>query len=430
MIPMFTIIAKIIDKSIVYIVIAIYTSLLFYCSPLDITQINLGDKSSSLLYESVSGNISGRSPLYSIFGWIITRIGHPDVMMLSIFLSIIPAVVSLWLVYLLVKQETGDKFYAITSMIIMMASGLYFLQAQKIEPYCLTSMLVVLALYLVVNKHFSLSAVIAGLSILAHPLAGLILIVFAVHYHEFRSKMWIAIGIPIISYLIMILFQGRIEGMSLIDSVTSFGNTFSFAFIKSGYEISSLLFIAAFGIIPFLWVVYKESTVYFTLGILTLSLPICNCLTNFPGVNLLSMLIPISAVIAGMGMKYIHWKKLFLVLNCSVLLLMPFIFNVRSIDNVNGFTTARNMINDIKTLQTGDYLYERKMYDGRIILDGYFIRDAVAYVNYTDRKNIKLIDSGVFEPIILLHSENLTSINYFSIVDVNNLACKLEQVGR
>ena len=81
------------------VLLASYLAILIYCSPLDITQLAAGDKCFAHLYSAVTGERLYNAPLYTLMGWIVTRLPIQDGFALSLFLSIIPAVGCVALTY-------------------------------------------------------------------------------------------------------------------------------------------------------------------------------------------------------------------------------------------------------------------------------------------------------------------------------------------
>jgi hypothetical protein len=394
------------------LLLCFYATVLFICSPLDVTQYNLGDKSIGLVYEAISFDITGRSPFYSCVGWLVTRLPIQDTLSMSIFLSIVPAILTVIFVYKIIMIETNNRYYSIVGSLVLMSSVVYFLQAQKIEPYCFAAFLFVLGYYFVLKKNYWISIVLFGLSISSHLIMTFLWIIFL--YNDYiRKRSWIVIAIPGLFYGIMFLC-GKLDGMEVIELSYNFLSSWDVFFDRFKYIISSIIFIFSFGIIPIVLLMIKQKGVYFIAGAWCLLNLSTYLFTSTPGVNQMSMMIPFLSIVAGIGMRYVNWDKIVIIGCCLMLIVSVGLFNIRFNDDIGGNTSARLLINDLTMLPNYSKILSQGIHEGKMFSDGYFLIDAVRYCNYVSDKKMQLVDV----------SDNFTY--YVNVLDSKNLYSRLE----
>lgn len=382
----------------------LYTVVLCIVSPLDVTQYNIGDKSAGFLYEAVSFNIAGRSPLYSFLGWIVTRLPISDALSMSLFLSIIPAIAAVILVYIIVKKETNNRFYAIVGSLTLMSSSIYFLQAQKIEPYCLASSVFLLGYFFALQQRNTVSAFFLGISVVAHPVMLFLIAVIAICNKNLRSKIFIILTIPALVFSII-----GVQGIANASGVFIWQNSWSFFGERELYLLFSSIFVFSFGIIPVIALMIERRDIYFIFGLFILTIYfVVLAITATPGINHIALALPMFSVLSGIGMQHMRyrWNKMIL-FGCILMFAISILFfDVRINDNIDGSTSARLIIKDLTDVKNNSVIYSYKMYKSRPIQDGYFVIDVVKYCNYKFHKNLSTISS----------SED--SDYYFEIVDV------------
>ena len=365
-----------------------YFILLLIASPMDISQANLGDKSAGFLYQSISLDWSFKSPLYTLLGWLVTRLPVRDAFSMIFFLSIIPAVATNILVYTIVKKETGNSWNAFIGSLVLTGSSVYFLQAQKIEAYTLASFLIILGLFLIYCKKFWLSSTVLGLGVLVHPYAifGFVLLTSVF----LRKKSFVAIGIVLIAYCVMSLFKDSF--FQQFFTVFSLPNTWSFFSERMLYLIASSISIFSVGVVSFIFFIIYDNTrdifFYFYLAIISVFIGVS--VSAAPGANVLAIVMPIFAIIAGIGVKYISHKKIMILCCCIVLIVTVANFSIRFKDNINGETYSRRLLNDLSVTDDGSLVVISKVRDSdnSYFADGYFIQDAIKYNNFLQHKKI------------------------------------------
>jgi hypothetical protein len=390
-----------------------YAIVLCVCSPMDITQMNLGDKSIGLVYEAISFDISGRSPLYSILGWIVTRLPMSDALAMSILLSILPSILSVIIVYKMIRMETNNRYYSIIGASVLMSSTIFFLQSQKIEPYCLAAFLFTLGFYFVLKKRYYVSVILFSLAIATHlSVVSLIFITF-LYYPHLRKMSWMILIIPAIMYGVIFLSKPDelLYNFLIIDANMGFVSNWTILSERLWIVPASIIFTFSFGVIPIVYLlIRREDAMYTIFALYGCILLFVHIIVSVPGVNLVALAVPILSVAAGVGMKYVKFDRMVLIGCCLMFFVSVIFFNIRFNDNVNNSTSARSLINNMMLLEDGSKILNKKYYNGVIFSDGYFVQDAVEYCNYKMNKKIELISD-----------EKIDDYYYVNVIDSKNL---------
>lgn len=153
----------------------ITTALVICCTP-DVTwaclDYDLFDFMYSATYLGV-GHAAG-FPLYTLLGWLVTRLPGNDAWNLAFFLSVIPTLITCGLIFYIVNRRArGIAPYVATAAFA--GSMVVFSQAIIPEIYALTTMLMVLAYVLCERGNFKLGMLAIGFGMAVHYLAFLAL---------------------------------------------------------------------------------------------------------------------------------------------------------------------------------------------------------------------------------------------------------------
>jgi hypothetical protein len=409
-----------------------YFILLLFASPLDVSQANLGDKSINFLYESISLDISYKNPLYVLLGWLVTRLPFRDSFSMIFFLSIIPAVLTNILVYIIVKKETGNNGDAFIGSLVLSSSSVYFMQAQKIEAYVLVAFFITLGLFLIYYKKFWLSSIVLGLSVLIHPYGIFGFFILASIF--LRRKSFIVVGIVLLFYCTMkIITSDTLSYYLQIKNMFLMWNTWSFFFEKTAYIFLSLIMVFSVGMVPFFFFVidkirnrdvlrnHSQLIVYFNCCLMIITVFTTTLFFPAPGLNLLAVIIPIFAIIAGMGVQYISYKKIVILGCCIVLVITITNFSIRFKDNINGETYSRRLLNDLSVIDDNSLIIQTKVRDrdNLFFADGIFMEGAIKYNNFLYNKK----SYGYYNEYVLFDSASIkekNNVNSFYYVRAMN----------
>lgn len=387
-----------------------FTGILLYCSPLDITQISAGDKCFSLLYGATSYVHGYYAPVYMGLGWIVTRLPMLDGMAMSLFLSLIPAVGSVILVYLVIKIKTDDKYAPWIGTLVVMGGWSYFTQALKVETYVLGGFFLILGYYLVTKRKFTWSAVSLGLAVGCHWMAIPIAAGAMVLYQkELWKKVYICIGVPVALYCAYLYTAGpyvpgaQADFMSMKDSLFM---RMAWSYIQgdiswTGHLLQRgtaiLLFTFGLGLIPLAYYIkrtpIKEAfPIVFPFGVIAI---LCLAGTHDVGYMGFAPIVPLVGVGVGLGVQHMkakHLEKIVLVGVLLPVLLLPVVFGNFDTNP----TTARAMVNELDTIPEGSLVIcERAAFTGEKVQgktsvftpDGFCANSVGSAVLYYNREN-------------------------------------------
>lgn len=130
------------------------------------------------------------SPLYITLGHVVNTIFPNNLpAAMTIILSVIPAAITVGLVYLILRALDLDHKYAILGAVALLACGVYLSQATVLEEYAIATMFCTLGLYCHTKKHYTLTALFLGLGTAVHVIIGAIACLWAaVSYKEWRTS--------------------------------------------------------------------------------------------------------------------------------------------------------------------------------------------------------------------------------------------------
>lgn len=336
------------------VLLVAYFSILVYCSPLDITQLNSGDKCFAHLYSSVTGVRIYNAPLYTLLGWVVTRLPFSDGFSLSFFLSIIPSVICVALVYFAIKKQTDTKGAPLFGALSLAASWLFVSQAVKVEVYPALALLLILGYTFAVYKKGVLAAITFGFALSGHWVDA-IPVVFAMFFYsrEFRRRSYLTLivfaGVFIAWKFLPNYRNGIFEDTFLSSAIRLFefwGSGTVYDFILNLSRIPIIMFMIGFGWIPAILYFVKEykkaAPIIFIVGVLCLFILIS---LNDAGYQQIGTIIPFLAVAAGLGFKYlanVNFKRIVICGTLITLLLIPLCWNIDT-----NPTSARDMIDQL-----------------------------------------------------------------------------------
>jgi len=140
-------------------------------------------------------------PLYVLLGYIVTRLPGNDAWLLSFFLSLIPTMISTYLILKIIKKRTTSNFLPYICTLIFPASMVVFSQSIIPEVYALTTVFIVLAFYFIEKGRFRASMLSLGFGLTITYLPFFMIVMGLFLYKPFRSWKLLWVLPPLILYL-------------------------------------------------------------------------------------------------------------------------------------------------------------------------------------------------------------------------------------
>jgi hypothetical protein len=374
--------------------LAAYFGILLYCSPLDITQLNAGDKCFTLLYSATSGErLYG--PLYTLIGWLATRLPINDGMSLSILMSILPAVGSVACVYFAIKKQTNAYGAPFFGALCLASSWVFISQALKVEIYVFAAFFLILGYTLAVYKKGALAAIAFGLALTSHWVTTVPAVFAMLLYNrDFRRKSYLTIVTYAVIYGIwraLPIYDSALVDDSILYSLLLFSLGWGSGSISDLFSNLSRIPIAVFAI-GFGWI---SVLLYFIKDfkkaipiIFIISIPLLYLIVTLAdsGYMQMSVIIPFLAVAAGLGFGYIqnfNFKKVVVYGAFLTFLAIPIFWNIDT-----NPTTARDMINQLNNIPDKSIVVCYRQYDGNTDTCGNSVSWMVDYYNRENDKDI------------------------------------------
>lgn len=421
-----------------------YAVVLVIASPLDITLLNMGDKSFGLLYSSKYLERIQLDPIYFSLGWLVTRLPIRDGMSMVIFLSIIPSLLSSILVFASVRKQTSEDLAPWIASAIMMSSWIFFAQAIKVEVYTMVAFFISVSYFMFAYNRYIFSSVFFGLSLCVYGITAIPFVAaFTIRSKNIRKFWYIVIGIPLViipvwSYLVPTNLIG-VGWVSLPQMLAHgwFGGDISRLPLLSFRLIAILLMSFGCGIIPLYYFIKRDyhSSVPFLVGMLIACVYYLSAIEE-SGIMQLSVVVPIIAIACGLGVKYIKSRDVkVLTLTCSVVIMLMsgWIWNIDT-----NPTSARNMIDQLSSVPDGSIIIGARMNYGRTDTFGNSVELITNYHNRTTGRSLvplpvglildpdikEYTDKGIYNDIIFPDSFASDDINediYFGMEKIKRL---------
>ena len=357
-----------------------FFGILLYCSPLDITQIGFGDKGFYYLYGAKYEVYTYPAPFYLTLGWLVTRAPWLDGFMMSFFLSALPALGTAILVHVIVREKTKNVLAAWVATLVLMTSWVFFIQAVKVESYCLIAFLTVLAYYLMTRpKPKNIWAQVAfGLAIASHWFDALpAWLALSVYRRQWK---WILVAPAVgagIFFGWMYWFSGTTGDSAGVGGIFTHTEVLFRSILWGGNlkDVGERFTDVSSVIITSCWLAAVPAFIYFIKGEAREKVPIffiCAiplailAVGKYPAAYMhFAVAVPFLAIAAGFGVPYMSSMFLRRVVPVTLiagLIAMPFVFG--NLDT--NPTQARKMINYLDDVPDGSLIYcDRIMPDGR-----------------------------------------------------------------
>lgn len=389
---------KVLFKQYKWLILLLFTyfGIVLYCSPLDITILGAGDKCFTHLYSAATGQGLYNSSIYMMFSWIIARLPFSTGFSLSFFLSIIPSIICIALVYFAVKKQTDTKGAPLFASLSLAGSWVFLIQALKVDVYPIVAMFLILGYTLAVYKKGTLAAISFGFALASHWVDAIPAVVAILIYNkEFRRKSYwcviVYVIIAIIWRFVPVYKDGAYNAgiMSSFYILTGWWGSGSFNdLIGNLSRIPIIMFMIGFGWIPATLYSIKEykkaAPLIFIVGVLLIFIIVA---PSDAGSQQMGAIIPFLAVAAGLGLKYIKFKNIIVFGSIATLFITPIFWNIDT-----NPTSARDMINQLDNVPDNSIVLayrEPIAYSNAIMW-------IVDYYNYENDKHIYPLSIGIF----------------------------------
>ena len=356
------------------VIFAIYT---LCCTP-NMTWIgydcDLGDFLNSARFAMVT-HFPGY-PFYTMITWLAARIPiGSEAFRLAFFVSVIPAILSVIIVYFVVRKQTANKFAPYIAALCLAGANVFFMQAIIPETYVFTAFIAISTYALIVYKKWRLSALFGGLTFACHWMMVPFVLFLFVYYKDFRKQWKILISAAILSYLYVIILGVMGNSLSMVGGGTNqfihfilgslIGNMSGWLSLpiwqlpqRIGLTIA--LFCVAFGVAVIPMIMYFRDFRKSRVLIAGAFIPFIYYFGCFQPIAIhhFAMAIPFMAVAAGLGITQIKSEKLKKYLSFGaigvsscLLIAMPFYYDIGV--NLDKNLTATQFANTLPSLPNG-----------------------------------------------------------------------------
>ena len=137
------------------------------------------------------------SPLYIVLGHFLNLFGGDLVFKMTTFLSVLPAAITVTLIYLIVKRLTDSKDLAVLGSLILLGTAIFLSQATILEEYSIAVMFVTAGYYFYLKDNKYLTALMLGLGTAIHIVVPVLSILWLI-FERKNIKAWLK---PIALYI-------------------------------------------------------------------------------------------------------------------------------------------------------------------------------------------------------------------------------------
>lgn len=172
---------------------AIFTVLLVDCTP-DYTWINTDCDGIHYVYSAkyLYPAHKTSAPLFLLIGYLFLKLPFGLEAWRMSLMSVFASTASVVFIYLIIKNHTDRRFYAIIGSLVFGSSALVISQSTIVETYALVTMFGIGAFYFAIKKQWFRTAIMLGLGGAVHHLIGFPILVLLIANKEFRN--WKYVG--------------------------------------------------------------------------------------------------------------------------------------------------------------------------------------------------------------------------------------------
>lgn len=300
-----------------------------------------------------------------------------DVDKITIFLVIIPAAITVGLVYLSTYKLTSSQVKSTAASLVLLGAVVCTSQAAVVEQYAMVSMFITLALYFYIGGKKKSCAIALGLLTATHIIGLVITVMLVITLHVMKKKREWASTIPLyilfgIAPYSLILIMMASDAPKLIAGDLSVITIFEYllgnpaqgsqlALILLPKRLMEAIGLATlslgFAIVP----IFKSMKAIRTELVLFLSLIIVFCswfyiTSMFHSVwKYVAILVPSMCILAGVGLTRMTQKHTVLIISCAILLIITnaIFFNTNTITKQEK-PMAQDFIEFLQNMEDGD----------------------------------------------------------------------------
>ncbi len=281
------------------------------------------------------------SPLYVFMGHLINLFSNDLPYHMTLFLSVIPASITVCMVYIIAKKLTNPQL-AIVSSLVMLGATIPLTQATILEEYAFASMFMTLAVWFYINDKKKLTILMLALGSAIHVIVAIISIVWlCLHIKQLKEwykTFWIYVVVGILPYIYVPILMylpdtprmlaGSLSWQSFnnyLGSSSTIGTISWFEFLYRIKESIGIFVVSlGFALIPLFVGIRRPFPKYIWLMIATIFFSLWLYMTDLdPSTwTFMNFCFPMIAVLVAVGlqnMKPLHTK---LVASCAIVLIL------------------------------------------------------------------------------------------------------------
>lgn len=394
----------------------IYGLILGICAAPDLTWINAGvDSFGNFL--GARGFLTSENHVYQALGQLSLHFPFgTDGWKLAFFLSVLPAVGCVVLVFYAVRRQTANRVAPYVASIVLAGSAIFISQSTIQEVYVLATFLIVLGYTLLVHGKFRLAAAALSLAWFVNwPFAAVATLVFLASSKEILRRGWYIIVAALGLFAASFSFGGD---AGYWETVFNAIGRQPVGEIPGRIPQAGTLFAVSFGlgVIP-AWYYLKSARRSWPFLILIFA-PVLFFLTESSEESLVQLTLscPFVAVAAGLGVEKLqvrHLEKAVVGLSAALLLVAPAFWDIgRSIDETP--TTARQFLDQLEELPDGAVITgERSLGDpGRSDWHGVLNGLGAQIVYVETGKHIEFLPTALYNVESTGEAQRLSGLGY------------------
>lgn len=357
---------------------AIYT---ICCAP-DLTWINVN--CDSFYYFTGAAYLTdwGAQPLYKLLGHLALMFPlGADGWKLAFFCSVIPAIITVILIFYVIRKQTNNRYAPYIGSLAFAASVVIISQATVQDLYSMATMFIMGAYLAAMYNKSKTALILMGLGFLTHWITVIPSIAALVLWRRDLLKRSYILAPFILAPFILTHFFSNYSTLSYWGSLLNLLFTVPLDEIPQRIldTVRIVIVVGALAWLP-AWLYLREWRRSYPFLII-IGVPILYLLTCFAIDGYVQMYIGTAflAVAAGLGvdkLKTRHLEKVILGFSCVMLLIIPAFWDIgRTIDESP--TTARQWIEQIKETPNGSIILCVRYLDGQADTVGAMARSAV-----------------------------------------------------
>lgn len=285
-------------------------------------------------------------PLIVLYIRFLSIFPGDDVIKLTVGMSVIPAAVTVMLVYLIVHRLTNSVRYSIVAACGLLGATIFLTQATVLEQYTFTAMFITAAFYFHIQDKKKMVAIMLGLATATHMMGAIFTFIwFIVNWKDRKEWLrvaWIWVICGVLPYMLIFYMMANPMFPKVVAGGLSWGSlnvyagnptgTAALALTEGLKRLKEFAMVASISIGLAIVPIVRGLRPLDRLGKLSVVLMVFMgwfYMTNmFPSVwKWLSFVLPIAFVYAGIGLsKLPQWHSRVVLIGASVLIIVNSMF--------------------------------------------------------------------------------------------------------